>query len=112
MNRWDELFQGEVADEFNAMLAADFSDSLNLATDDKENTGNTCGRTCSCGPEDVCRQPPQEGKSEACGGSVVNTSCRTCGPTPEGCGDVKKAAGDEFLPRIPGWSTPPNHASL
>ena len=36
MNPWDELFQGQVADEFSSMLAADFSNSLHAAGEEKK----------------------------------------------------------------------------
>lgn len=113
MNPWDELFQGQLADEFSGMLEADFHNSVRMAGEEKENTGNTCGRTCSCGP-DACVPTPDQGKSDACdpAASAQNTACRTCANEPGGCG-VKVSSGDEFRPRVPGWSAPPAlHGSL
>jgi hypothetical protein len=112
VNRWDELFQGQLADEFSGMLTADFNESIRMADEEKESTGATCGRTCSCGPE-ACA-PPDESKSDACdpAGSAQNTACRTCANEPGGCG-IKASADGEFYARVPGWSTPPAmHDSL
>lgn len=109
MDPWNELFQGEVADEYSSVLAADSSNGLHAAGEGKENTGYTCGRTCSCGPE-VCGKESEPLKTEGCdpaGGSVHYTSCRTCAPTPGEC-DVKASGRGEFMPRVAGWSTPPS----
>lgn len=109
MDPCNELFQGELTSELAGIFTAGYEEGDPLPEEEKEDTGNTCGRTCSCLLSCEDQGPEADPAPDV---SAQNTACKTCGVDDPLCGSTKEAS-ENFSPRVPGWSTPPSpHASL